>query len=408
MGSKMNHFSVLFRFECKKLLGKKIVWISFLLLILISIFGLVGPLLGNYYIDGMLIDSNYAMYQTDKKYAEALNGREINQSLLEETITAYRKIPEIPDKHYTATEEYQKYARPYSEIFNFIRKTSAMQTSEVMHSWEPSDDDLSAKRQQYLMSLWKDMRLSTGEMDFWRERESLIKTPYVYEEHSGYQNIISNYQMLGIFVLLFIAICLSGLFTDEHTRKTDQIVLCSPFGKTMLYWAKITAGITFAAISTILLLAFTFVSTICLYGPNGFQAAFQLIFTQNSDPVTCFQAVLIAFGNMVITTVIVSIIVMVLSEMLQSNIAALAISTGFLILPIIVQIPMQYRVLAQIWDWFPWNYLSRQNVFGQYTISVFGHYFTPWQAVPVIYAASSVLIAAIGKPIYQRFQVSGR
>lgn len=408
MRSKMNHFSVLFRYESKKLLGKRIVWISFGLLILISIFGLVGPLLGNYYIDGILIDSNYGMYQTDKKYAEALNGREINQSLLEETITAYRKIPEIPDKHYTGTEEYQKYARPYSEIFNFIRKTSGMQTSEIMYSWQPSEDDLSAKRQKYLMSLWEDMRLSTGEMDFWRERESQIKTPYVYEEHSGYQNMISDYQMLGIFVLLFIAICLSGLFTDEHTRKTDQIVLCSPFGKTLLYWAKITAGISFAAISTILLLAFTFVSTICLYGPNGFQAAFQLLYAQNSDPVTCSQAVLIAFGNMVITAVIVSIIVMVLSEMLQSNIAALAISTGFLILPMIVQIPMQYRVPAQIWDWLPWNFLSRQNVFGQYTISVFGHYFTPWQAVPVIYAASSVLISAIGKPIYQRFQVSGR
>lgn len=408
MGSKMNHFSVLFRFECKKLLGKRIVWISFSLGILISIFTLVAPLLGDYYIDGKFIDTNYAMYQTDKKYAEALSGREINQSLLEETITAYRKIPETPGKHYSGTDEYQKYARPYSMIFNFIRIASGTQTSEIMQSWQPSEDDLYAKRQKYLMSLWEDMRLSKGEMDFWQDREKQIKTPYIYEENSGYENIISIYQFLGIFVLLFIAICLSGLFTDEHTRKTDQIVLCSPLGKTMLYWAKTAAGISFAAISTILFLSVVFLTTMCLYGINGSQAAFQLLYAQNSDPVTCSQAVLIAFGNMVITAVIVSIIVMVLSEMLQSNIAALAISTGFLILPIIVQIPMQYRVLAQIWAWVPWNFLSRLNVFGQYTISVFGHYFTPWQAVPVIYAVSGLLIAAIGKPIYQRFQVSGR
>lgn len=408
MGSSRNQFSVLYRFECKKLLGKRIVWISFSLVILISIFSLVAPLLGDYYIDEKRIDTNYGMYQTDKRYAEALNGREIDQSLLEETITAYRKIPETTDIHYMATDEYQKFARPYSEIFNFIRKTSGMQTSEIMQSWQPNEDDLYAKRQLYLTALWEDMRLSQGETDFLQKREEELKIPYIYEENTGYQNILSIYQMLGIFVLLFIAICLAGLFTEEHTRKTDQIVLCSPFGKTTLYRAKITAGISFAAISTILFLTVVFLTTICLYGINGSQAAFQLLYTQNSDPITCSQAILIAFGNMVITAVIVSIIVMVLSEMLQSNIAALAISTGFLILPMIVQIPMQYRVPAQIWDWLPWNFLSRQNVFGQYTLSVFGHYFTPWQAVPVIYAVSGVLIAAIGKPIYQRFQVSGR
>lgn len=408
MGGSMNQFSVLYRFECKKLLGKRIVWISFSLIILISIFSLLAPLLGDYYIDEKLIDTNYGMYQTDRKYAGALSGREIDQSLLEETITAYRKIPDTPGKHYSGTDEYQKYARPYSEIFNFIRKTSGMQTSEIMQSWQPSEEDLYAKRRLYLMSLWEDMRLSKGETDFWQKREEHLKTPYLYEEHSGYQNILSIYQMLGIFVLLFIAICLSGLFTEEHTRKTDQIVLCCPLGKTMLYRVKITAGISFAAISTILILTAVFLTTLCLYGINGSQAAFQLLYAQNSDSITCSSAVLIAFGNMVITAVIVSIIVMVLSEMLQSNIAALAVSTGFLILPMIVQIPMQYRVAAQIWDWLPWNFLSRQNVFGQYTISVFGHYFTPWQAVPVIYAVSGVVIAAIGKSIYQRFQVSGR
>lgn len=97
---------------------------------------------GNYYVDGELIDTNYNMYQTDKHYSEALNGRAIDQSLLEETIAAYRKIPEVAGRHYTLTKEYQQYARPYSEIFNFIRQISGMQTSEVMLSWQPDEDDL--------------------------------------------------------------------------------------------------------------------------------------------------------------------------------------------------------------------------------------------------------------------------
>lgn len=404
----MNNFGVLYRYEYKKLLSKKIVWISFSLCIIIIIISLCAPFWGGYYVDGQFVDTNYNMYQTDKRYAKALSGKEINQNLLEETIAAYRKIPETPGLHYTSTEEYQQYARPYSEIFNFIRGTTDMQTSEVMLSWQPSEEELYAKRQIWLTSLWEDLGLSKGEMDFWREREEQIKTPYVYQENSGYSTIISSYQTVGLFVLMLIAICLSGMFSDEHTRKTDQIILCSPLGKTRLYWAKITVGISFAAISTILFFVFTFVTTICLYGAEGFHAVFQLIYTRNSDPITCGQAVIIAYGNMMSAAIVTSIFVMVLSELLHSNIAALAVSVGLLIGDMVVMVPEQYRVLAQIWDWLPWRFLAPWNVFGEYTIFLFGCYLTPWQAVPMIYFVSGVMIAAVGKPMYERFQVSGR
>ena len=181
----MNNFGDLFRYECKKLLNKKIVWISFFLCMAAILCSQVIPFLGDYYIDGKLVDTNYNMYQTDKGYAKALSGREINQSLLEETIAAYRKIPDIPGVHYTSTDEYQQYARPYSEIFGFIRKTTGMQTSEVMFSWQASEDDLYAKRQSWLMSQWEDLRLSKGEIDFGQEREAQIKTPYIY--HGGHR-----------------------------------------------------------------------------------------------------------------------------------------------------------------------------------------------------------------------------
>lgn len=404
----MDNFGVLYRYECKKLLSRKIVWISFSLCIITIVISLFAPFLGSYYAEGEFIDTNYRMQQIDKRYSEALSGREINQELLEETIAAYRKIPDVAGMSYTMTEEYQQYARPYSEIFNFIRRTTGMQTSEVIRAWQPDENDLYAKRQICLTSSWKDLGLSKGEMDFWREREEQIKTPYVYQEYRVYDIMISSYQTVGLFVWMFLAICLSGIFSDEHTRKTDQIILSSPLGKKKLYWAKIATGVSFAAISTILLFTFLFVIAICLYGMEGFQAAFQFIYTDNSDNITCGQAVMIAYGNMIIAAVITSVFVMVLSELLRSNIAAVAISTGLLILNMIVMIPAQYRVLAQIWAWLPWCFLTPWNVFSNYTISIFGHYLTSWQAVPMIYMITSVMLAVIGKPIYQRFQVSGR
>ena len=408
MKGRRNNFGTLYRYECKKLLGKKIVWFSLLTGIMIITLAVFSPLFGGYYIEGKYMGTTYEMDLTDRDYARRLNDRKIDQSLLEETIAAYRQIPDTPGMHYTATEEYQNHARPYSAIFNFIRQTSGMQTSEIIWSWTPDESDLRSKRQIWLMSLWEDLKLSEGEMDFWKEQEEQIKTPYVYKEHTGYDNLFSTSTTVGFIVLMLISICLSGIFADEHTRKTDQLVLCSPLGKTKLYQAKMAAGISFAAAGTILFFALTLIWTICLYGAEGFQAAFQFIYAQSSDPVTCGQAIMIVFGNMLAAVIITSIFVMVLSELLQSSIATLAISSGLMILSMIIRVPEYYRALAQIWNWLPWSFVEPWNVFGQYTLSLFGHYLTPWQAVPLIYIVLSIILFAIGKPFYQRFQVTGR
>lgn len=41
------------------------------------------------------------------------------------------------------------------------------------------------------------------------------------ETIAAYRKIPKNYQTFGFFVLMLTAVCLSGIFTDEHTRKTD-------------------------------------------------------------------------------------------------------------------------------------------------------------------------------------------
>ncbi len=101
------------------------------------------------------------------------------------------------------------------------------------------------------ISAWKDLGLSKGEMDFWREREQQIKIPYVYQEYRGYDIMICSYQTVVFFVWMLIAICLSGM--------------------------------------------------------EGFQAAFQFIYTDNSDNITCGQAVMIAYGNRIIAAMITSV-----------------------------------------------------------------------------------------------------
>lgn len=401
----MNNFGMLYRYECKKLLSKKIVRISFLLCMISILLSLVIPFFGDYYVGEKFIDTNYNLYQTEKKYAKALSGRKIDKELMEETMAAYGKIPDTPGLFYTETEEYWEYAFPYSEIFNFVRGFTGMQTTELMYSWQPDEEDMYVKRQQYRNALWEDMGLSEGEMDFWREREAQIETSFVYSGYKGYDMVISCYQTVGIIVLMLISISLSGIFSEEHARKTDQIILCSPLGKMELYWAKTAAGISFSLGCALVFFALTFIAAICLYGPQGFGAAFQFIYAMNSDPITCGQAAIIACGNLLAAALITGIFVMFLSEILHSNLAALAVSAGLLLVTMIVTVPEQYRIAAQIWDWIPWRFPAVWNVFGEYTLFVLGHYLTPWQAVPVIYLVAGAVIAVAGKPLYQRYQV---
>ncbi len=401
----MNNFMALYRYECKKLLQKKLVWILFVLLAATVGFSCCTDLLGTYYVDGVAVDTNYHMYVTDTAYAKALSGRAIDQALLEETVAAYRKIPEDSGKHYILTEEYQRYARPYSSIFNFIHNTIPMQATDVRLNWEPNEQELYDQRQLALMEGMRGYRLTDGEIQFWQEREAQIPKPLVYEYHEGYGKHLIMFQTVGVMELLFVSIVLAGIFYEEHTRKTDQIILACPLGKGKLYWAKIGAGLSFSVLSAVLLSGVVFLVVSLLYGVEGFGAAFQLLY---SDPITCGQAILIAYGCLVVAAATVGVFVMVLSEVLHSNMGALTVSIGIVFLSMLLNIPEQYRVLCQIWDWLPWCFLKPWNVFGHYTLPVFGLFLAPWQAAPLYYMAAGAAMAFAGRLCYKRYQVSGR
>ncbi len=404
----MDTFRSLYRYECKKIWDRKLVKISFALcLILVIVMGTVR-LFGSYVVDGVTVGSTYDEIRKDQAYAQELNDRKIDQKLLEEMVEAYRKVPVTREKHYSNSPEYQKYARPYSEIFNFTIGNTNLVAMDIFEGWEPSEQELYSQRLARLEEKWRNIGLSEDEIDFWKEQENQIEKPITFQENETYNQMFLGFQTIGFIVILFLSISLSGVFPDEHSRRTDQLVLSSPMGKKKLYWAKISAGVSYAVVVTLVFFVVMAVLTFALYGGDGFNAAFQLHYRSNSDPITCGQALLIAYTNMLLVAVLISIVVMVLSELLHNSMAAMAISAGLLIASMVVVVPEHYRIISQIWNWLPWCFLTPWNVFGKYTLSVFGIHLTPWQAVPLIYTLLGVAVAWRGKSVYQHYQVSGR
>lgn len=137
----------IYKYEMKKLVGRKLLWISTFLCIICTIISVFAGLFGTYYETGEPIESNYEAFQKDRVYRKALSGKYIDEYLLRETVEGYRRIPET-ESQYTLTDEYETYARPYSDIFNMIRSWTGMILSEIQN-WEVDEDALYEARMQY-------------------------------------------------------------------------------------------------------------------------------------------------------------------------------------------------------------------------------------------------------------------
>ena len=55
---------------------------------------------------------------------------------------------------------------------------------------------------------------------------------------------------LLVLMALVIGMMFSGVFADEHMRKTDQLALCSRYGREVLYRAKLLAAVTLGVAAT--------------------------------------------------------------------------------------------------------------------------------------------------------------
>ena len=230
------------------------------------------------------------MLRTDSAYARSLSGRPIDDRLLREMQEAYRKVPENTEIPYSATEEYQKYARPYSEIHNFVLRVAG-------NSWDTiSQADLYQLRLAAVEQGWKQLLLTDAEKGYLEKQEDSLEVPFVYGYDDGYTNYMSLLFTTGLLLLLGIAVCVPQIFSEEYSRKTDQLIASSPLGKKPLYLAKIFTGLTFGLGLALFLAGITAAAVFAVYGTDGFETAIQLDYPGLSWNITVGEAALILTG----------------------------------------------------------------------------------------------------------------
>lgn len=407
----MKNLGILYKFELRKILRRKTSWITIIITLLLVLGTLGLDSLGGYFVNGVQVDTNFHMNQIFKADQMKLDGRVIDQALLEEMREGYGRIPKeaingaVP---YIGTREYQTYARPYSAIFNFVRSAGNMNTSEVM-VWKADEQELYQRRQQAVEKDWEGYLLAEEEKEFWKEQEEKLKWPVTFRFKEGYWHLLDGTYTIGLLILIAVNICLAGVFADEQSRKMDQLILSSKYGKTPVYLAKILAGVSFAAGFSFLVLLLSLLEIRFLYGLEGFSADFRLIMPGYSYPLNVGESVIVTWGLVIVVAIFIGVFAMFLSELFHNSLGTLALTLGLIILCMFVStVPEHYRVLSQIWSYLPVNAMAVWNIFDCRTVPILGKTLVYWQAAPILYLILGGVLAVIGKGRYDKCQVSGR
>lgn len=411
----MKRIGTLYAYELKKIASRKIVWIVGIIMIFLCAFLSFSDLISSSYYGEDEI-SGYKAMKINREYARNLADRKIDDTLLREMQDYYSRedveesndsisdgqISIITDE--SQEDEIDKGIKEYTPIYAYVKEI----TEDSNMALKISSDELYKMREKSILQNRTDQMLTEKEMDYWEEKDKQIETPFTYEYTESWSNLWNYMYTINYMILLMLAICLSNVFSVEYLRKTDAIILCSQYGKKHLYLAKVLAGISFGVIIAILFFGITAISSICVYGADGFSAALQIAFPLSSWNISVGESVLVLLFVLLIISVLYSVAIVILSEILKNSVAVMAIPVGIMILTMMIDIPYQFRIASQIYDLLPTNLLPVWELWDDRLVSVFGKYLTNFQIAPILYLIIIIVLFFVGKRVYLKHQIGAR
>lgn len=400
----MKNFRTLVRFELKKILSRKMTWIAFGLVFLSMAAYAVIEVTVPHDIDGVRA-TQYEAERQEKENQKLIIGRTVDDALLEEMFAALA----------TSESAFQPYTDLYNEIGKNVLMMDALSTGTLQGAKEAmgvaEDEDLvyTARRMRIEFGM-ENQYLTEGEKDYWRAvlaKEDSV--PWTYEYYAGPYSAWTLAYTAIVLLAIMLAVCLANLFADEHQKKTDQLVLCSRNGRRVLYWAKLTAGMVFTMVSAGFVLLISAVPQLLIFGADGLHAPIQLISPYSMVQMTFGEAILYSYILAIIASLLYSSIVLCCSELFRnSTVAVVAVIGVLVLLPMLVIVPYEYRVLGQILDLNPINVVAIWGVWDYRLVPVPGGYLTMQQAAPILYTLLIGIFVLIGRRAYLKYQVGGR
>ena len=404
-------------YEIKKILMKKSTVAVFLVLFALNtaFVGISGSL-GNTYVEGEFYETHIERNRINRINGLELSGRKMDDSLLTEMREAYQKVDRTTAA-YKWADIYKSEVRKYDDI-EMRFKMWGLKSSILKDPVSEEFADTTAGERIYLarelaqQQMYKDFFLSEQEMAYWEEKDEAVETPFVYQYAAGYESLMNmqGIYMICMLVSFFIAVTMVSVFAEEHVKKTDQLVLCTRFGRKRVYFAKILAGSLVSFCVSLLFLLVAVAGKLYSYGWEGFEASLQvaLVYWYPYE-LSVGKACLILSALLLLASVLLAVFTMLLAELLRNSVGAMAVVVGLLFASRLVTFPTSLRVISQAWNYMPLNIVKVDEGFVDLrTVHLFGTHLTSWQFAPILYIVLLVILVVVGGRLYRSYQVSGR
>ncbi len=380
MMGKKSLFGTLFFYEIKKILKNRF---TVVLLIVMTIYSLMQ---GVFQSEQM---GDYADRTRELKMA--IDGREIDDSLLAEL--------------YDAADEYGVFWNEtnctYEALCNWVRKI--VDYGRPIADYDA--DTIYQIRKDTILEGMELCALTDGERQYWEEQEAKVSKPLVWHSFEEMYGLFDIVQATPLLMLFVVTLLLSQIFAGEVKDKTDPLLRCTRGGWGATYVAKISAAVVSIFFLTVLFGGISILTSLVLWGNNGWDAMVQNLMPLTSVPMTMGvffgRQILVAFAACLFLTVATCF----LSECFHNPVVVMgSVFGGFLlILAGARQIPMVIRPLSQFLYLLSPIDMASPNVLYEFRLVGFGgHYLTALQFAPILYLVMSVVAVVVGYFIYLR------
>ena len=376
-------FGTLYRYELKKILTRPYILLLLVLMVGVTLFLNVKPLLAQEEVayaeeDGTLVFdtvSRYEAIQLERRFSKEDDGCLLdNEAALE-----MREL----------NRSYQESATvPTFLLLNRFLVQDGIAITYFNPLWDGTDQmaDLTYKAIAYTQEEeYQNQRLTQEEINYWKEERAEIDTPYTLGYAKGYSGILRLAYWLNLMVLPFVFVCLCGSFSDDHVYKTWPILTSSKHGRKSLALARLAAGETLAGGILLLLFAVTTAIQFFVHGAQGAGVPIQLLEVEDLRPgfgetrlcassrvMTAGQGVLVTVGVSLLILLFAGALAMLLSKLFRRAIPALALPLGLMLLSLMFGPSYYSRMQVQVWSYFPTYRITEEFLLDERLVSLGG------------------------------------
>lgn len=344
----MNNFLTLMGFEYKKIFLKKSVVMALSVAFALNIVSCFAMVIGNsnsdYYSEGM---SNWDAMQMDKASMKALSGRKLDATLILEASAAYQKMDENVTS-YTKTENYKKFAKPYSGIYTLIDSAyansgNAFNIDDFQNlSAEDADNYYVIRETQLRENLTNNPLFSETDVDYILSIDKSVKKPFILEYTDGYDRFFALSVTTMMIILVMVSFIVSPIFSDEYSKNTAALILTSKNGKKHLLYAKIFTAISIGLIVTLTFSLSSYFVCMGIYGFDGTNSQIQLLIPLLPYNFTFIEATIIIIITSFMGGLLQTTFCLAISSVSKNSIIPMSVGIVFIILGIfnMSQIPI--------------------------------------------------------------------